>query len=491
VRPKRAVVIGAGLGGLAVALRLLHQGLDVVILEREAAIGGRAAQIRGGGFTFDVGPSLITMPWVLEELFELAGTRLQERLRLHRLDPFHRVCWQGEGRSFLVSGEREAMLEQIGQFSADDARRYDAFLAAGRRMYQKAILAAGSRDSRRFPSFLRLLPARIRLGAIRPLDGLAGRFFKEPHVRQAFGFQPLLVGGDPYRAAAVCAALAYLQVEHGVWYAEGGVHALVKELGRLITQGGGRMVTGRRVTRVLTSGDRVRGVRTAEGEEVSADLVVSNADALATQSELLGRSRPGLTATMSCFLLYLGVRNSYPSLQHHTLLFGAQYSRFIRDLSRGRLMPDRLWLSVQAPARTEAAMAPPGGESISVQLPVPNLRNGVDWGHAGPELRERVLDALESPEGLDLACCRDSIDFEACWTPLDFRDRLGAVDGNAFGAESTLSQSAYVQTPKRDRKLPSLYYVGAGTHPGAGIPGVLLGAEVTARLVSQELGSHR
>jgi phytoene desaturase len=154
-------------------------------------------------------------------------------------------------------------------------------------------------------------------------------------------------------------------------------------------------------------------------------------------------------------------------------------------------MPDRLWLSVQAPARTEAAMAPPGGESISVLLPVPNLRSGVDWGRSGPELRERVLDALESPEGLDLACLRDSIDFEACWTPLDFRDRLGAVDGNAFGAEPTLSQSAYVRTPNRDRKLPSLYYVGAGTRPGAGIPGVLLGAEVTARLVSQELGSRR
>jgi phytoene desaturase len=491
VRQKRAVVIGAGLGGLAVALHLLHRGLDVVILEREPTIGGRAAQIRGSGFTFDVGPSLITMPWVLEELFELAGTRLQDRLRLHRLDPFHRICWQGESRSFLFTGEREAMQEQIGQFSADDARRYDAFLATGRRVHEKAVLAAGRQEFQRFSSFLRLLPAMLRLGAIRPLDGFIGRFFKEPHVRQAFGFHPLLVGGDPYRVPAAYAALAYLEVEQGVWYAEGGVHALVKELGRLIAQGGGRIVTGRRVTRVLTSGDRVRGVRTAEGEEISADLVVSNADALATQSELLGRSRPGLTPTMSCFLLHLGVRNSYPSLQHHTLLFRGDYSRLMRDVARGRLMPDRLWLSVQAPARTEAAMAPPGGESISVLLPVPNLRNGADWGRSGPELRERVLDALESPEGLDLACLRDSIDFEACWTPLDFRDRLGALDGNGFGAEPTLSQSAYFRTPNRDRRLRGLYYVGAGTHPGAGIPGVLLGAEVTARLVEQDLGSMR
>ncbi|MBJ7598552.1 MAG: phytoene desaturase [Candidatus Nephthysia bennettiae] len=483
---RRAVVIGAGLGGLALALRLLHQGLEVVVLEQEPEIGGRAAQIRGRGYTFDAGPSLITMPWVLEELFALAGVRLQDRLQLRRLDPFYRISWQGERRSFLFSGDRDAMLEQIRQFSPADAGRYDAFLAASRRIYEEAILVAGRQDFQRFSSFLRLLPAMLRMGAVRPVDSFVGRFFKEPHVRQAFGFHPLFIGGDPFRVPAVYAALAYLQIEQGVWYAAGGVHALVQELGRLVRSGGGRIVTGRRVSRILTSGDRVRGVRTEEGEQVSADLVVSNADALATQAQLLERRPSKLTTTMSCFLLYLGTRRPYPSLHHHTLLVGRDYSRFIGDVTRRRRLPEDLSLYVHAPARTEPAMATGGGESIAVLLPVPNLAAGVDWERSGSVLRDRVVDALQSQEGLGLECLRESIEFEASWTPLDFRDRLGAVDGNAFAAEPTLSQSAYFRTPNRDRRLSGMYYVGAGTHPGAGIPGVLLGAEVTAALVARD-----
>jgi phytoene desaturase len=488
MRAKRAVVIGAGLGGLAVAIRLLHQGLEVVLLEREPEIGGRAAQIRGRGYTFDAGPSLITMPWVLEELFQLAGEGLHDRLCLHRLDPFYRISWEGESRRFLFGGERESMLDQIGQFSAADARRYDAFMAASRKIYEQAILVAGRRDFQHLSSFLRLLPAMLRLGAVRPVDSFVGRFFEEPHVRQAFGFHPLFVGGDPFRVPAVYAALAYLQVEQGVWYAEGGVHALVRELGRLVTSGGGRIVTGRRVTRILISGDRVRGVRTEEGEEISADLVVSNADAIATQAELLGRRPPRRTQSMSCFLLYLGSRRSYPSLHHHTLLVGANYRGFIDAVTRSRSLPGTLSLYVHAPARTEAAMAAPGGESIAVLLPVPNLAAGVDWGQRRSELRDRVLDAMESPAGLGLEGLREAVDFEASWTPLDFRDRLGAVDGNAFAIEPTLRQSAYFRTPNRDRRVLGLYHVGAGTHPGAGIPGVLLGAEVTAGLIAREPG---
>jgi phytoene desaturase len=485
-RRRRAVVIGAGLGGLAVALRLLHQGLDVVVLEREPEIGGRAAQIRARGFTFDMGPALITMPRLLEELFELAGVRLWDRLRMHRLDPSYRISWRDETRSFLFSGEREAMLQQIGQFSAADARRYDAFLVASRRTYGRGVLDTRRPDLQRFSRLVGLLPAIVRPDALRPVDGFVGRFFQEPHVRQAFGLQSLFIGGDPFRAPAVYGALAYLHIEQGVWYAEGGVHALVQELGRPVSKAGGRIVTDRRVTRISSSGDRVRSVRTQAGEEVEADLVVSNADALATQTELLGRRPSGSSRAMSCFLLYLGSRQAFPQLQHHTLLVGRGYRDCIEDVTRRGRLPESVSLYVHAPARTEAAMAPRGGESIAVWLPVPNLRASLDWEATVPELRRRVLDALESPCGLGLGCLRDSIDFEASWTPLDFRNRLGAVDGNAFAVEPALRQSAYFPTPNRDRRLRGLYHVGAGTHPGGGLPGALLSAELTARLAGEE-----
>ncbi|MDQ6900052.1 MAG: phytoene desaturase, partial [Candidatus Dormibacteraeota bacterium] len=215
---------------------------------------------------------------------------------------------------------------------------------------------------------------------------------------------------------------------------------------------------------------------------------VSNADAMATVAELLGRSRPRLRSTMGCYLLYLGTRRSYPQLHHHTLLVGADYHGFITDVTRRLRLSADISAYVHAPARTEPGMAPAGGESLAVLLPVPNLRARLDWRGTAPELRERLLNELESPEGLALSGLRSDIAFEAAWTPVDFRDRLGAVDGNAFAAEPTLRQSAYFRTPNRDRRLPNLYYAGGGTHPGAGLPGVLLGAEVTSNLVNSDLG---
>ncbi|MGH2447804.1 MAG: phytoene desaturase family protein, partial [Chloroflexota bacterium] len=235
---RHVVVIGAGLGGLAVAIRLLAAGCRVTVLEANPEPGGRAGRIREGGFTFDTGPSLITMPELLDDLFALAGTRREDHIKLQPLDPFYRIRWSGEERSFLFSADRERMIEQIGQFSAADAARYDAYLAACGRIYKEAILEAGRRDFQRLTDFLALLPNMIRLGALRSVDGFTGNFFREPHVRQAFSFHSLFIGGDPFRVPAVYAALAYLQIEGGVWYAHGGVYSLVDVLADLVRDGG-------------------------------------------------------------------------------------------------------------------------------------------------------------------------------------------------------------------------------------------------------------
>lgn len=482
-------VIGGGLGGLAVALRLLRDGYSVSLLEAGPCVGGRAGQIREGGYTFDTGPSLITMPWVLDELFAAVGTTTDEQLHLRLLDPFYRIAWAGEERSFSFNGDREEMLEQIGQFSAADARRYDAFVAASRRIYEEAILRAGKTSFLRATDFAALVPRMARLGALRSVAHFVGRFFADPHVRQVFGFHPLFIGGDPFRVPAVYAALAYLQIVDGVWYSEGGVHALVQALAGLIRSGGGAIHTNAPVTRILHDGRRVRGVRTENGDEISADAVVSNADVVAT-GELLGRkSYRSPQLSMSCYLLYLGTDRPFPRLHHHTLLVGRDYAGFIRDVTQAGRVPRDMSIYVHAPTRTEPAMGS-RGESISVLLPVPHLREGLDWEQTEPVLRERVLGALESEDGLGLCGLRDAIVVERAWTPLDFRDRLRATRGNAFGPEPTLFQSAYFRQPNRDRHLAGMYYVGAGTHPGAGIPGVLLGAEVTQRLMHEDLGGR-
>lgn len=484
-RAPRVVVIGSGLGGLACALRLLAAGAEVTVVEAAATAGGRAGQIREHGHTFDTGPSLITMPQLLDELFDLAGTSTADQLRLQRLEPFYRIHWRARAEHFDFSADFASMTDQIGRFSVRDARRYPAFLAHSRRIYEQAILGAGTRPFLRVQDFLRLVPTMARLGAIRSVEHFVETYFEEPHVRQAFSFHPLFIGGDPYRVPAVYAALAYLQIDSGVWYAQGGVYSLVQALVRLLGSGA-TLEFGDPVVEILQRDDRVSGVRTSGGVVHPADYVVSNADVVETR-RLLGESADsGPEPTMSCFLLYLGTSRAFPQLAHHTLLVGDDYPGFIRDVTKLGRFGRSPSLYLHAPARSEPAMAPPGGDSLSVLLPVPNLKSGLDWSRAETEVRRQILEAMESDQGLGLSGLSSSLVLERSWSPVDFQSRLRAHLGNAFGPEPTLLQSAYFRQPNRDGRVRGLYHVGAGTHPGAGIPGVLLGAALTSGLLLEE-----
>jgi phytoene desaturase len=476
----RVVVIGAGLGGLAAGLRLQGLGCDVTVLEQREAPGGRASRLRTDGFTWDTGPSLITMPWVLEEVFAAGGLDLHEEVKLRRLDPLYRIRWAGEPRTFDFCDDRERLRTEVARFSPADARRVDGFLDALRPIYERGIVAAGRRAFADVRSFAAVVPSLVRLGAMAPLHRFVARHFDHPRVREAFSFHSLFIGGDPFRVPAIYGALVYLQVLDGGWYADGGVYSLVEAMARPLD-----VRCGARVEAVETAGGRVRAVRLEGGERVDADVVVSNADVLTTDA-LLGRPAPRrrLRPTMSCFLLYLGLDRTFDSLLHHTLLVGEGYRRFIRAVTRGRELPRTFSTYVHAPARTEPAMAAPGGDSLAVLLPVPNLRARVDWSREADGLRDALVADLEATFGLDGLGAAVSVEHRM--TPPDFVRELGAVDGNAFAVEPTLQQSAYFRAPNRVRGVAGMYHVGGGTHPGAGIPGVVLGAEVTAGLVAAD-----
>jgi phytoene desaturase len=478
----RAVVIGAGLGGLAAALRLQGLGCDVTVLERRALPGGRAYRLCDAGFTWDMGPSLLTMPWVLEETFAAGGLDLRTEVTLRRLDPMYRIRWAGESRHFDFTDDPERLREETAKFSPPDAAQVVPFLAALRPIYEHAILGAGRRPFLSARDFAPLVPTMARHGTLRPLHSFVARHFRHPRVREAFSFHSLFIGGDPFRVPAVYAALVYLQMLDGGWYADGGVYSVVEAMARALD-----VRCGEAVERIEHARGRVTGVVLAGGERVRADVVVSNADVLRTH-ELVGRRQPRrpLRETMSCFLLYVGTDRRFPRLLHHTLLVGEGYREFIRTATRGRRLPRRFSTYVHAPSRTEPAMAAGGGDALSVLLPVPNLRAPIDWERAGDGLRDALLADMESSFGL--TGLRDAIVVEHRMTPLDFARELGAVRGNAFGPEPTLHQSAAFRPPNRDRRLAGLYLAGSGTHPGAGVPGVLLGAEVTAGLVTADHG---
>ncbi|MEZ0294164.1 MAG: phytoene desaturase family protein [Solirubrobacteraceae bacterium] len=478
----RAVVVGAGLGGLAAALRLQGLGADVTVLEQRPRPGGRAGQIRDAGFTWDTGPSLLTMPWVLEETFAAGGLDMTSELVLRRLEPLYRIHWAGEERHLDFSADRDALRAEVGRFSARDAAQVEPFLEDLRPIYERAILGAGRRDFGALRDFLRLVPDMVRLDALRPLSSYVARHFEHPRVREAFSFHSLFIGGDPYRVPAIYGALVYLQVLDGGWYVDGGMYSVVEALAGALD-----VRCGEPVERIEHAGGRVTGVVLAGGERIAADVVVSNGDVLRAH-ELLGTAAPRrrLRETMSCFLLYLGTDRVHERLQHHTLLVGDGYREFIRAVTRGRELPRTYSTYVHAPARTEPGMAPAGGDSLAILLPVPNLRAGIDWDRDGDRLRDALVADLEASFGLDGLDA--SVVAEHRMTPLDFGRELGAVWGNAFAVEPTLHQSAWFRQPNRDRRVAGLYHVGGGTHPGAGVPGVLLGAEVTAGLVAHDRG---
>ncbi len=484
----KAVVVGAGLGGLGAAMRLQGAGWDVTVVEARERPGGRAYQLRDAGFTWDTGPSLVTMPWVLEETFEAAGLRLQDHVQLDRLDPFYRIRWAQTEQHLDFVADRDRMRRELAKFSTRDAAAFDGFMAAMKPIYEQGILGAGRRPFERARDLVGFTPSMLRLGAALPLWRTVCSHFEHPRVREAFSFHTLFIGGDPFRVPAIYGALVYLQFLDEVWYARGGVYAIVEAMAR-----GLDVRCGARVERIEHRQGKVTGVQLEGGERMAADIVVSNADVLRTH-ELTGQRAPlrRLTPTMSCFLLYLGTDRTFDSLLHHTLLVGSGYRRFIGDVTRRGVIAPTFSTYVHAPARTEPSMAAPGGDSLCVLLPVPNQRRRrIDWSRESDRLRDALVEDLETTfglEGLDSATV-----VEHRMTPEDFERDLGAAFGNAFAVEPTLQQSAWLRPANRDRRLRGLYLVGGGTHPGAGIPGVLLGAQITTQLIQRDhaLRTHK
>lgn len=481
----RAVIIGSGFGGLSLAVRLQARGFDVTVFEKRAKVGGRAYQFSEGGYTFDMGPSLITAPQIIAKIFEVAGRRMEDYLELIPLNPYYRIFFH-DGTSIDYSGDAESMKAEMARFNPSDADNYDAFMNAVRPIYDAVITEdLGARPFDSLWKMASFLPRALRLGALKPVADFTSRFFEDERHRFLFSFHPLFIGGNPFRAPSIYAMIPYLEREQGVWFAKGGMYALVNALAQLFTDTGGRIRTDAEVDEVVVRNGAAVGVRIA-GEEILADVVVSNADVAHTYRDLVStesRSRwsdrrvEKMDLSMSCFLLYLGVRRTYPQLAHHTLILSQRYKELVADIFDRKILPDDFSMYLHAPTRTDRTMAPPESESLYVLVPVPNLRSGHTWSPAfTAEFAGRVLSFLED---WGLTGLRSRIDVQKSFTPIDFRNELNASEGNAFGAEPKLMQTAYFRPHNRSEDVRGLYLVGAGTHPGAGVPGVMLSAEAT------------
>jgi len=498
----QAVVIGGGFGGLAMAVRLQASGIATTLVEQRGQLGGRAGQICDSGYTFDTGPSLITAPPLLKDIFQTAGRRLEDYVSLVPLDPFYRV-WFHDGTYLDYTSDLDQMKASMARFDSRDADRLEEFFTRLQPIYEAVIIEGlGARPFDSLNKMLAFTPRVISLGAWKPVSQFVRQYFRNWRHHFLYSFHPLFLGGSPFRAPSIFLMIPYLEKEGGVWYADGGMYSLVNGLNQLFRDIGGKVLLNTSALHIeTTQGNsaraKVKGVRIVDTKDktessLPADMVVSNADVGYTYSKLLGdvkRRRwtdsrvKRIHQSMSCFLLYLGVRRKYPKLSHHTIVLGPRYKGLVQDIFDRKIMSDDFSMYLHVPSRTEQAMAPPGGESIYILVPVPNLASGTDWKQISDWMANRVIESLEKWGLEDL---RNSIEVQHSFTPAEFESEYNSTLGNAFGIEPRITQTAWFRPHNRSEDVDGLYLVGAGTHPGAGVPGVVLSASATMHAIRED-----
>jgi phytoene desaturase len=484
----KAVVIGSGFGGLAAAVRLRAMGWEVTVLEALDQPGGRARVFERDGFTFDAGPTVITAPHLIAELFELVGRDPRDYYSLVPVDPFYRILFD-DGSALDYTGDEERLLAQIARFDERDVDGYRRLAKMSERIFDTGFTQLADQPFDRLSDMLRVLPAMLRLQSYRSVHGLVSRYIRDPRLRQAFTFEPLLVGGNPFRTPSIYLLIHWLERKWGVHFAMGGTATVVHALVRLLDELGVEVRLDTPVEQIVVERGRTVAVVTADGSRVPCDLVVSNADPSWVYSRMLApaarrrhsaRAVSRVRQSVSLFVGYFGTRRTYPDIAHHTILLGPRYRGLLDDIFRQRALATDFSLYLHAPTRTDPSLAPPGSEAFYVLSPVPNTRAGIDWEREGEpyfarlraSLEERLLPGLEA-----------SLAAQFHMTPLDFEQTLRSVDGAAFGPEPVLTQSAWFRYHNRSPDVEGLYFVGAGTHPGGGIPGVLSSAKVLERVV--------
>lgn len=487
-RRSHAVIIGSGLGGLAAAIRLSVRGYRVTVLEQLDAAGGRAYTFRQDGFVFDAGPTIITAPFLLEQLWELCNQRMADEVDLRPLHPFYRIRYH-DGTTLDCSNDDAHMAQQITSFAAADLQGYRRFLDISKSICEVAFEQLAHQPFGSVQDMLKLVPQLLRLKSYRSIHGLAAACVRHPKLRFALSFHPLFIGGNPFTTTSIYGLIAHLERRWGVHYAMGGVGSIVEGLVRLIRAQGGAIRYGARVAQIATSGRRATGVILADGEHIAAEVVVSNADSATTYRNLLPASLrrrwsdaklDGAKYSMSLFIWYFGTSKLYPQVPHHTILVGPRYRELLQDIFVRRVLAEDFSLYLHRPTASDPSLAPPGCDAFYVLSPVPHLQSGVDWGSQAEPYRRSIAKFLASSVLPDL---ETHVVSSRIFTPLDFRDRLSSFRGAAFGLAPSLTQSAWFRPHNRSEDIEGLYLVGAGTHPGAGVPGVLSSARVLDTVV--------
>lgn len=489
----KIIVIGSGFGGLAAAIRLAARGHEVELFEKLNKLGGRAYVYEINGFKFDGGPTVITVPFLFDDLWAAAGKRRADYFQLIPCDPYYRI-FDHTGRSFSYNGDEDYILSQIDAWNPADKVGYQKFMASTQAIYQKGFVELADKPFLHFTDMLKVAPDLIKLQSYRSVYGYLSQFVKDDFLRRVFTFHPLLIGGNPFDAPSIYAMIHYLEREWGVHYALGGTGAIVAAMGRLFAELGGKVRLNAEVAEILVDDSRrrrVSGVRLADGTIHRADTVVSNADVAYTYRNLIDaryrrkysdRKIDGMRYSMSLFVIYFGTKRQYrdQGLAHHNIILSKRYKGLLTDIFGRKRLAEDFSLYLHMPSQSDPSVAPPGGETFYVLSPVPHLAGAVDWSKAAKPYRDAIMQFLEDNYLPDLQA---NIAVEHYVDPRYYRNTLNSHLGAAFSLQPTLLQSAWFRPHNRSEDIANLYLVGAGTHPGAGLPGVLSSARILDEVV--------
>jgi phytoene desaturase len=491
-RQRRVVIVGSGFGGLAAAVRLQARGYQVELLEARDKLGGRAYVYEQDGFTFDGGPTVVTAPFLFDEIFAAAGRRAADYVNIVPVDPFYRIEFH-DGRSFEYNGDSASTERRVADFSPGDVEGYRRMIHHTKKIFEKGFVELSDRPFLKVTDMLKVAPDLVRLQSYRTVYSYVSKFVKDPLLRRVFSFHPLLVGGNPFQTTSIYALIHHLEQEWGVHYAMGGTGAIVAAMGRLFEELGGRFRLSCPVRQILVENGAAVGVETAAGDRIAADAVVSNADVANTYRKLIpaehrrrnsDRHIESLRYSMSLFVLYFGTRKQYHDIHHHTIILGERYRGLLDDIFNRKHLAEDFSLYLHRPTATDPSMAPEGCDSFYVLAPVPNQLSGLDWRREAKPYRNRIMKFLDENH---LPGLRDNLATELMLTPLDFETTLNSYLGSGFSVEPVLQQSAWFRPHNESEDVRNLFLVGAGTHPGAGMPGVLSSAKIAEKLVCDRI----
>ncbi|WP_018128422.1 phytoene desaturase [Balneola vulgaris] len=489
---KNIIVIGSGFGGLGAASRLLSAGHNVTVLEKRDKLGGRAYVYEKNGFKFDGGPTVITAPFMFDDIWEAAGKKRENYVTFVPCDPFYRI-FDHEGNKFDYNNDHEFTINEIKKRSPGDVDGYEKFLGTTKAIFDKGFVDLADQPFLKFSDMLKVAPDLIKLQSYKTVYKYVAQFIKDDFLRQCFSFHPLLVGGNPFDTTSIYAMIHYLEREWGVHYALGGTGAIVEAFEKLITEQGGTFRLNTEVDEILIENGKATGVRLQDGEVLTADLVVSNADVAFTYKNLIDPThRKKYTDkkiertkySMSLFVIYFGTKKRYldSGLAHHNIILGKRYKGLLDDIFHKKHVADDFSLYLHMPTITDSSIAPEGHEGFYVLSPVPHLDSGTDWEEFAPKYRDAIMQFLEDNYLPDL---QENIVAEHYIDPLHFQNELNSFKGSAFSVEPILTQSAWFRPHNKSEDVEGLYFVGAGTHPGAGLPGVLSSSIIAQDLIGK------